>query len=142
LDFLERKETMTIGTISSALEREGAMTKGEPHRLDEDAGRLKNWKRWGPFLSERQWATVRVDYSPDGKLWESFPYEHAMARAYRWGEDGLLGMTDPANAVCASRWHCGTAKIRTSRSDCSASRTRRGSFTHHFRSKEAFWMAW
>jgi hypothetical protein len=51
----------------------------EDRRLDEDAGRLKNWKRWGP-------------YSPDNNCWESFPYEHSLSRAYRWGEDGLLGM--------------------------------------------------
>src|SRR5437660_5810778 len=70
------------------------MANSELRRLEEDARRLKNWKRWGPYLSERQWATVREDYSPDGNLWESFPYEHSMARAYRWGEDGLLGMTD------------------------------------------------
>src|SRR4051812_17223788 len=76
------------------------MTTGEARRLDEDARRLKNWKRWGPYLSERQWATVREDYSPDGKLWESFPYEHSLARAYRWGEDGLLGLTDRECRLC------------------------------------------
>src|SRR5205807_3966476 len=73
---------------------------GEAQRLDEDARRLKNWKRWGPYLSERQWATVREDYSPDGNLWESFPYEHSLARAYRWGEAGLLGLTDRECRLC------------------------------------------
>src|SRR5215212_4690726 len=72
----------------------------EAHRLDEDARRVKNWKRWGPYLSERQWATVREDYSPDGDLWASFPYEHSLARAYRWGEDGLLGITDRECRLC------------------------------------------
>jgi len=76
------------------------MTTIEARRLDEDARRLKNWKRWGPYLSERQWATVREDYSPDGRLWESFPYEHSLARAYRWGEDGLLGITDRECRLC------------------------------------------
>src|SRR5437773_275433 len=76
------------------------MGHGEANRLDEDARRLKNWKRWGPYLSERQWATVREDYSPDGNLWESFPYEHSLARAYRWGEDGLLGLTDRECRLC------------------------------------------
>src|SRR2546426_12767205 len=76
------------------------MANGEAGRLEEDARRLMNWKRWGAYLSERQWATVREDYSPDGNLWESFPYEHAMARAYRWGEDGLLGMTDRECRLC------------------------------------------
>src|SRR5213078_3766993 len=70
------------------------MTTVEARRLDEDARRLKNWKRWGPYLSERQWATVREDYSPEGRLWESFPYEHSLARAYRWGEDGKASPDD------------------------------------------------
>ena len=75
-------------------------TDAEARRLEEDAGRLKNWKRWGPYLSERQWATVREDYSADGSLWASFPYEHSLARAYRWGEDGLLGITDRECRLC------------------------------------------
>src|SRR5580658_6726786 len=72
----------------------------EHQRLIEDRERTRNWKRWGPYLSERQWATVREDYSPDGNLWESFPYEHSLARAFRWGEDGLLGMTDRECRLC------------------------------------------
>jgi len=63
----------------------------EHTRLSEDATRTKNWKRWGPYLSERQWATVREDYSPDGNPWDYFPHNHARSRVYRWGEDGLLG---------------------------------------------------
>jgi hypothetical protein len=66
----------------------------EHRRLIEDAKREKNWKRWGPYLSERQWGTVREDYSPHGTCWEYFPHDHARSRAYRWGEDGLLGITD------------------------------------------------
>jgi len=76
------------------------MASAEARRLDEEARRVKNWKRWGPYLSERQWATVREDYSPDGDLWDSFPYEHSLARAYRWGEDGLLGITDRECRLC------------------------------------------
>ena len=64
-------------------------------RLLEDARREKNWKRWGPYLSERQWGTVREDYSRGGDCWNSFPHDHARSRAYRWGEDGLLGLTGP-----------------------------------------------
>jgi hypothetical protein len=71
-------------------------------RLIEDAGRTKNWKRWGPYLSERQWGTVREDYSPDGSSWDYFPHEHARSRAYRWGEDGLLGITDREGRLCFS----------------------------------------
>ena len=49
------------------------------------------WRRWGPYLSDRQWGTVREDYSPGGTAWEYFPHDHARSRAYRWGEDGLAG---------------------------------------------------
>ena len=63
-------------------------------RLAEDARRERNWKRWGPYLAERQWGTVREDYSPNGECWGYFPHDHARSRAYRWGEDGLLGFTD------------------------------------------------
>ncbi|HWI59171.1 MAG TPA: glucosidase, partial [Bacillota bacterium] len=72
----------------------------EKDRLAADAKRLANWKRWGPYLSERQWATVREDYSPQGRVWEYFPHDHARSRAYRWGEDGLLGMTDRECRLC------------------------------------------
>jgi hypothetical protein len=71
-------------------------------RLIEDAERTKNWKRWGPYLSERQWGTVREDYSPDGSSWDYFPHEQARSRAYRWGEDGLLGITDREGRLCFS----------------------------------------
>jgi hypothetical protein len=71
-----------------------ARASDEQVRLEEDAARLKNWKRWGPYLSERQWGTVREDYSPHGSCWDYFPHEHARSRAYRWGEDGLLGISD------------------------------------------------
>ena len=72
----------------------------EQLRLDEDARREKNWKRWGPYLSERQWGTVREDYSANGDAWNSFPHDHARSRAYRWGEDGLLGITDRECRMC------------------------------------------
>ena len=66
----------------------------ERRRLEEDRERTGNWKRWGPYLAERQWGTVREDYSATGNAWGSFPFEHAHLRAYRWGEDGLLGFCD------------------------------------------------
>jgi hypothetical protein len=72
----------------------------EIRRLVEDEQRGANWKRWGPYLSERQWATVREDYSADNGNWTSFPYEHSRARAYRWDEDGLLGFTDRECRLC------------------------------------------
>jgi hypothetical protein len=72
----------------------------ECQRLQEDAARQKNWKRWGPYLSERQWGTVREDYSASGDCWKYFPHDHARSRAYRWGEDGLLGITDRECRLC------------------------------------------
>src|SRR6516225_6870092 len=69
-------------------------------RLQEDQAREKNWKRWGPYLSERQWATVREDYSANGNAWAYFPHDHARSRVYRWGEDGLLGITDRECRLC------------------------------------------
>ena len=74
----------------------------EKQRLaDNQAGR-QNWRRWGPYLSERQWGTVREDYSPGGNAWEYFPHDHARSRAYRWGEDGLAGFSDDMQHLCLS----------------------------------------
>jgi Mannosylglycerate hydrolase MGH1-like glycoside hydrolase domain len=69
-------------------------------RLKEDSERGKNWKRWGPYVSERAWGTVREDYSPGGTAWEYFPHDHARSRAYRWGEDGLAGICDRHQYIC------------------------------------------
>ena len=60
----------------------------------------ENWRRWGPYLSERQWGTVREDYSTHGNAWEYFPHDHARSRAYRWGEDGLGGISDDQQRLC------------------------------------------
>jgi hypothetical protein len=72
----------------------------EQRRLKEAKGRVANWQRWGPYLSERQWGTVREDYSPTGEVWDYFPHDHARSRAYRWGEDGLLGICDRECRLC------------------------------------------
>ncbi len=72
----------------------------EERRLRAAADRSAYWTRWGPYLSERQWGTVREDYSPDGAAWEYFPHEHAHVRAYRWGEDGLAGISDNHQRLC------------------------------------------
>src|SRR5579885_162133 len=61
---------------------------------------LDRWRRWGPYLSERQWGTVREDYSEYGTAWEYFPHDHARSRAYRWGEDGIAGFCDDQALVC------------------------------------------
>jgi hypothetical protein len=69
-------------------------------RLEESRHRKVHWKRWGPYLSERQWGTVREDYSPGGAAWEYFPHDHARSRAYRWGEDGIAGICDRHQILC------------------------------------------
>ena len=72
----------------------------EEIRLSESGARRKHWKRWGPYLSERAWGTVREDYSPDGNAWEYLSHDHARSRAYRWNEDGLAGISDRRQMIC------------------------------------------
>ena len=75
-------------------------TTAESKRLEEATGRSVHWKRWGPYLSERQWGTVREDYSEFGTAWDYFPHDHARSRTYRWGEDGILGISDNHQRLC------------------------------------------
>ena len=75
-------------------------TSPEWIRIQENQHREKNWKRWGPYLAERQWGTVREDYSGNGDNLTYFTHDHARSRAYRWGEDGLLGITDRQGRAC------------------------------------------
>ena len=72
----------------------------EQQRLDAEARGEVRWKHWGPYLSERQWGTVREDYSADGAAWEYLPHDHARSRAYRWGEDGIAGISDEQQRLC------------------------------------------
>jgi hypothetical protein len=76
------------------------MMTPEHLRLQEDRERVAYWKRWGPYLSERQWGTVREDYSPNGTAWDYFPHDHARSRVYRWGEDGIAGISDTQQRLC------------------------------------------
>ncbi|WP_433307347.1 MGH1-like glycoside hydrolase domain-containing protein [Actinoplanes sp. CA-030573] len=71
-------------------------------RLEEGLSQAGEWYRWGPYVSERQWGTVREDYSEGGDAWDSFPHDHARSRAYRWGEDGLAGFCDIEQRLCLS----------------------------------------
>jgi hypothetical protein len=75
-------------------------TTQEFQRLEEDRARKAHWRRWGPYISDRQWGTVREDYSADGTAWEYLPHDHARSRAYRWGEDGLFGLSDNHQQLC------------------------------------------
>ena len=72
----------------------------EGRRLDENNRRVAHWNRWGPYLAERAWGTVREDYSADGAAWDYFPHDHARSRAYRWNEDGLGGICDRHQLLC------------------------------------------
>ncbi|MBD2743023.1 glucosidase [Coleofasciculus sp. FACHB-1120] len=72
----------------------------EETRLKEDRERKAYWRRWGPYLSDRQWGTVREDYSPDGSAWDYFTHDQARSRAYRWGEDGIAGISDNHQRLC------------------------------------------
>ncbi|MDH3493659.1 MAG: glucosidase [Acidobacteriota bacterium] len=74
----------------------------EENRLDQAEGRARDWKLWGPYVSERAWGTVREDYSPDGSAWDYFPFEHAHLRAFRWNEDGIAGICDRKQRICFS----------------------------------------
>jgi hypothetical protein len=86
------KDTINFDTNPS-------LTK-EEQRLEESRLRTKHWKRWGPYVSERHWGTVREDYSAGGNAWEFFPHDHARSRAYRWGEDGIGGICDRHQKIC------------------------------------------
>jgi len=79
---------------------EEIVLSAEEKRLEESRERTSHWKRWGPYLSERQWGTVREDYSGHGTAWDYFPHDQARSRAYRWGEDGLGGISDRHQRIC------------------------------------------
>src|SRR4051812_17303931 len=72
----------------------------EEGRLEESRDRRAHWKRWGPYLSERAWGTVREDYSADGSVWEFVPHDQARSKAYRWSEDGIAGICDRHQRIC------------------------------------------
>ncbi len=72
----------------------------EVKRLEEDKNNVAPWKKWGPYLSERQWGTVREDYSPNGDAWNFFTHDQSRSRAYRWGEDGIAGISDEKQHLC------------------------------------------
>ena len=75
----------------------------EKKRLDEARDTGVPWKQWGPYLSERQWGTVREDYSENGDAWNYFTHDQARSRAYHWGEDGLAGISDDHQRLCFAR---------------------------------------
>jgi len=94
-----RERTAAGAKVSTGASR-GRLQTAEDRRLALAQDRTANWKRWGPYLSERQWGTVREDYSTNGDAWNYLPHDHARSRAYRWGEDGLLGICDRQCRLC------------------------------------------
>ncbi|MBV8847195.1 MAG: glucosidase, partial [Bryobacterales bacterium] len=76
------------------------MIDAEKLRIIEAQRRERHWRRWGPYLAERAWGTVREDYSTDGDAWRYFPFEQAHLRAYRWTEDGIAGICDNHQRLC------------------------------------------
>src|SRR5262245_10424751 len=92
--------TPFASATNGSIEMAHAYPTAEHERLVLDETRAARWKRWGPYLAERQWATVREDYSANGDCWNYFPHDHARSRAYRWGEDGLLGICDQRARLC------------------------------------------
>lgn len=93
-DSHHRGPTAHMDEAFSKMHSEPQWETKEEKRLKEDEHKLKYWRRWGPYLSERQWATVREDYSAEGDPWNHFPHEIARSRVYRWGEDGIAGISD------------------------------------------------
>src|SRR5437899_532269 len=74
----------------------------ESLRLEASRQHKTYWTRWGPYLAERAWGTVREDYSADSRAWEYFPHDHARSRAYRWNEDGIAGISDRHQIICVA----------------------------------------
>src|SRR6202011_4855014 len=87
-------------TLHPSCERTAMDANPERARIEAASKRAEHWRRWGPYLSDRQWGTVREDYNADGNAWDYFPFEMARLRAYRWGEDGILGISDNHQRLC------------------------------------------
>jgi hypothetical protein len=100
----EEDERGVSRTGRAAARRARPMTMGqngaEQRRIAEAREQGVPWRKWGPYLSERQWGTVREDYSDSGNAWDYFSHDQARSRAYRWGEDGLAGISDDRQFLC------------------------------------------
>src|SRR5215218_4853423 len=90
----------TAGSLERT--RHGMADDAERGRLAEARDGRAPWYRWGPYLSDRQWGTVREDYSAGGTAWDYLPHNHARSRAYRWGEDGIAGISDDRGRLCVA----------------------------------------
>jgi hypothetical protein len=94
------------------------MTSAEQQRLTDADRNGVPWRRWGPYLSERQWGSVREDYSPGGDAWNYLTHDQARSRAYRWGEDGIGGLSDDRQLLCLAlaMWNGATRSSRSASS--------------------------
>ena len=97
---LQISKPRSFDTKMSIVNAELKPQTAEERRLEESRQRKAHWKRWGPYLSERAWGTVREDYSAYGTAWDYLPHDHARSRAYRWNEDGLAGVCDRHQMIC------------------------------------------
>jgi hypothetical protein len=95
-----RNPPSPAGKSRSSARKALTALEAERRRLAEAREKPAPWYRWGPYLAERQWGTVREDYSPSGAAWDHLPHDHARSRAYHWGEDGLLGICDDRGRLC------------------------------------------
>src|SRR5215216_5380762 len=92
---------MPVAELTEVFEETQARTlTAEERRLADARGRTSHWKRWGPYVSERAWGTVREDYSAGGPAWDYLPHDHARSKAYRWNEDGIAGFCDRHQYLC------------------------------------------
>lgn len=89
-------------SLNATKKQDPAIQTAEQQRIMAQSDRSAPWRDWGPYLSERQWGTVREDYSAHGEAWNYFPHDHARSRAYRWGEDGIAGISDMTQRLCLS----------------------------------------
>src|SRR5262249_39062178 len=96
----DKGETMKSAAKQAVSPSKSSFASAEHVRLAEDSAGKRNWKRWGPYLSERQWGTVREDYSPYGNSWDYLSHDAARSHAYRWGEDGIAGFSDDQQRLC------------------------------------------
>ena len=94
------KSTHVPSAVEPSCDAPNKIMNAETKRLEESRQRTRHWKRWGPYLSERAWGTVREDYSAYGTAWDYFPHDHARSRAYRWNEDGIAGISDRHQKIC------------------------------------------
>jgi hypothetical protein len=91
--------TKSTNEAQAEAEQRSLLSAEKQRMLAQDSGEVA-WRLWGPYLSERQWGTVREDYSEDGDAWYYFSHDQARSRAYRWGEDGIAGLCDEKQRLC------------------------------------------